>query len=98
MLRRHRAFSFGAQIANGASRVHNGVHGSFDDIQGQALGENIANWIIGQVDAFSPANQPYAVLQRLLAGRPHGINARWYIRPNIARVAGWEGRSDATAA
>ncbi len=45
-----------AQIANGVSRVHNGVHWSYDDLAGQALGENIANWILSQVDAFTPAD------------------------------------------
>ena len=45
-----------AQLANGVSRIHNGVHWTYDDLQGQALGVNIANWIISQVDAFSPTN------------------------------------------
>ena len=45
-----------AQIANGLSRIHNGVHWSYDDLEGQALGENIANWILNEFDAFSPAN------------------------------------------
>ena len=41
-----------AQISNGISRVDNGVHWSYDDIQGQALGENIADWIINDTRAF----------------------------------------------
>ena len=47
---------FDARIANGVSRIHNGVHWSYDDFQGQALGEHIADWIINEVDAFSPAD------------------------------------------
>ena len=45
-----------AQISNGLSRVHNGVHWSYDDLEGQTLGVNIANWLINDVDAFSPSN------------------------------------------
>lgn len=45
-----------AQIANGLSRIHNGVHWSYDDFEGQALGENIADWIVNDFDAFKPAN------------------------------------------
>lgn len=44
-----------AQISNGISRVHNGVHWSYDDLQGQALGEDIASYIVNDVTAFQPA-------------------------------------------
>ncbi len=43
-----------AQEENGMSRIFNGVHWEYDDTEGQALGENIAGWIIDEVAAFQP--------------------------------------------
>ena len=43
-----------AQEANGISRVFNGVHWNYDDEQGQNLGEDIADWIVGEFEPFQP--------------------------------------------
>jgi hypothetical protein len=45
------------QVDNGISRVYNGVHWNYDDIQGQALGENIAAHIVTDIDAFKPRKE-----------------------------------------
>jgi hypothetical protein len=34
-----------AAVENGRSRIYMGVHWDFDDIEGRALGDNIANWV-----------------------------------------------------
>lgn len=46
-----------AQISNGISRIDNGVHWAYDDTQGQALGENIASWILNDIRAFQPVRE-----------------------------------------
>ena len=42
------------QIENGLSRIYNGVHWSYDNLQGQALGTNIAGHIVDDIEAFQP--------------------------------------------
>ncbi|WDI32698.1 vanadium-dependent haloperoxidase [Hyphococcus flavus] len=44
------------QIENGLSRVYNGVHWSYDNLQGQVLGTNIAQHILNDVEAFQPVD------------------------------------------
>lgn len=46
-----------AQVENGRSRVFNGVHWNFDDIEGQAQGINIARNLLDNNDAFQRARR-----------------------------------------
>jgi hypothetical protein len=34
-----------AAVENGRSRIYMGVHWDFDDIEGRALGDKVANWV-----------------------------------------------------
>lgn len=43
-----------AQEANGNSRIFNGVHWQFDNIEGQAQGVKVARFLLDDVDAFKP--------------------------------------------
>ena len=44
-----------AQESNGRSRIYNGVHWSYDNIQGQALGENLVDYLFSDnISAFKP--------------------------------------------
>lgn len=42
-----------AQEQNGRSRVYNGVHWNFDDTAGQALGVDVASYLLNETQAFS---------------------------------------------
>lgn len=44
------------QIENGLSRIYNGVHWSYDNTEGQALGTNIAQHIVSDFGPFQPAD------------------------------------------
>ena len=44
------------QIENGLSRIYNGVHWSYDNTEGQALGANIAQHIVSEFGPFQPAD------------------------------------------
>lgn len=41
-----------AQRSNGISRVYNGVHWDFDNVAGQTQGEEVARFLLDNVDAF----------------------------------------------
>ncbi len=43
-----------AQRSNGVSRIYNGVHWDFDNVAGQNQGEEIARFLLDEVDAFQP--------------------------------------------
>ncbi|WP_110428184.1 vanadium-dependent haloperoxidase [Glaciecola sp. KUL10] len=45
-----------AQEQNGTSRIYNGVHWDFDDSAGQALGEQIGQFLMRDTNAFSVQN------------------------------------------
>ncbi len=38
-----------AAAENGRSRIYLGIHGSFDDTNGEAMGRQIAVWVVTQV-------------------------------------------------
>jgi len=46
-----------AQQQNGRSRVYNGVHWNFDDIAGQDLGVQVADYLLNDTEAFSDVNK-----------------------------------------
>jgi hypothetical protein len=43
-----------AQQANGNSRIFNGVHWQFDNIEGQNQGVKVARFLLDNTDAFQP--------------------------------------------
>jgi hypothetical protein len=48
-----------AAVENGRSRIYMGVHWDFDDIQGRALGDQIANWVAA--NHFQAIPEPSAI-------------------------------------
>ena len=47
-----------AQASNGISRIYNGVHWQWDNVQGLELGEKIGRHIVNAEDSFQPLEQP----------------------------------------